>query len=109
MSEKHYDPRKTEIWALGVTLYAMLTGRLPFEHSSTSKLYKIMAVGEYDEIEGVSSSLKSLLKAMIEPNPALRIDIEDICSHIWVRSFNYEFHPTTNMQWNYQHLNKLAK
>lgn len=46
---------------------------------------------------------------MIEPNPALRIDIEDICSHIWVRSFNYEFHPTTNMQWNYQHLDKLAK
>lgn len=50
MSERSYDPRKTEVWALGVTMYAMLTGRLPFEHESTSKLYKIMSVGEYEEV-----------------------------------------------------------
>jgi serine/threonine protein kinase len=30
MSGKSYDPQKTEIWALGVTLYAMLSGNLPF-------------------------------------------------------------------------------
>lgn len=43
----------------------MLTGKLPFEHTNTNKLYKLMAVGKYDEVNGVSSSLKSLLKAMI--------------------------------------------
>jgi serine/threonine protein kinase len=29
---KKYDCRKVDIWAMGVTLYAMLAGRLPFEH-----------------------------------------------------------------------------
>jgi serine/threonine protein kinase len=30
MNGKHYDPEKSEVWALGVTLYAMLSGNLPF-------------------------------------------------------------------------------
>lgn len=27
---KKYDTRKVDIWAMGVTLYAMLAGKLPF-------------------------------------------------------------------------------
>jgi 5'-AMP-activated protein kinase catalytic alpha subunit len=54
MSEKRYDSEKTEVWALGVTLYAMLTGRLPFEHDNTQKLYKIMASNRYEEIPHIS-------------------------------------------------------
>jgi serine/threonine protein kinase len=74
----------------------MLTGKLPFEHSTTNKLYKLMATGNYEEVIGVSSSLKSLLKAMIEPNPSLRINAVDISSHIWVKSYNYNFYGSSN-------------
>lgn len=28
--EKIYDSRKVDVWAMGVTLFAMLKGRLPF-------------------------------------------------------------------------------
>jgi len=54
----------------------MLTGRLPFEHQNPSKLYKIMMQNNYEEVNGVSSSLKSLLRAMIEVDPALRIGLK---------------------------------
>lgn len=50
-----------------------------------------MANGGYDEVYGVSSSLRSLLKAMIEPNPILRINATEISSHIWVKSYKYNF------------------
>jgi len=50
-----------------------------------------MATEQYDEVNGVSSSLRSLLKAMIEPNPTLRISAVEISEHVWVKSYKYNF------------------
>lgn len=44
---KKYDCRKVDIWAMGVTLYAILMGKLPFQHESTSKLYKMIETSEF--------------------------------------------------------------
>jgi serine/threonine protein kinase len=48
MNSKSYDPEKTEVWALGVTLYAMLSGKLPFEEELPSKLLKQMLSNDYE-------------------------------------------------------------
>lgn len=34
-----YDCVKTDVWAIGVTLYAMAAGCLPFEEEDTDRLY----------------------------------------------------------------------
>jgi 5'-AMP-activated protein kinase catalytic alpha subunit len=45
---KKYDCRKVDIWAMGVTLYAMLMGKLPFQHENTLKLYKLIENSEFE-------------------------------------------------------------
>lgn len=35
----HYNCVKSDIWAMGVTLYAMAAGHLPYEDENTDRLY----------------------------------------------------------------------
>lgn len=44
---KRYFGLDTDIWSLGVILYAMTVGYLPFEDADTNKLYKKILSCEY--------------------------------------------------------------
>lgn len=49
-SNKHYDPKAADIFALGVVLFALVLGRLPFEFAlSSDKLYAHLAEGKMKE------------------------------------------------------------
>lgn len=38
----HYNCVKSDIWAMGVTLYAMAAGHLPYEDENTDRLYELI-------------------------------------------------------------------
>ena len=42
-----YVGHPVDVWSSGVTLFAMLCGFLPFEHTSTNMLYKKIIAGQY--------------------------------------------------------------
>ena len=44
---KQYYGLKADIWSMGVILFAMVCGYLPFEDKNTSQLYKKIMNGEY--------------------------------------------------------------
>jgi serine/threonine protein kinase len=48
LDDKKYNPEKSDVWAMGITFYAMLSGKLPFQHNKTSQLYKIISKGQYE-------------------------------------------------------------
>ena len=44
---KQYIGPKADVWSMGVILFALVCGYLPFEDSNTSVLYKKILAGDY--------------------------------------------------------------
>lgn len=80
--------RKTDIWALGVTLYHIYHGHLPFQADNMEDLYDSIRTVDPEYASSISADLKDLLMRMLCKDPAQRITIADIREHAWVTSHN---------------------
>ncbi|KAJ5067246.1 protein kinase [Anaeramoeba ignava] len=79
-----YDPIKADIWSMGVLLYALLCGKLPFPGTTTKEICESILSAKFSVPSHVSESAKDLLEIMIEPNPFLRASLEEIRYHKWL-------------------------
>lgn len=78
-----YDPRSADLWSSGVILYAMLVGRLPFEDSNTSQLYRKITNGQYHIPSHVSDPARSLIKSLLQVDPSRRITMDGVRNSRW--------------------------
>ena len=58
---RRYSGAKADIWSLGVCLFAMLCGYLPFEDPDTNNLYKKIMAGTYKVASFVSADARKPL------------------------------------------------
>lgn len=71
------------IWSVGIILYAMTCGYLPFEDPNTSKLYKKILNCDYLIPGFISKASKDLIKKVLNTDPLKRITIAEIRNHEW--------------------------
>jgi [calcium/calmodulin-dependent protein kinase] kinase len=79
-----YQGKPTDIFALGVTLYALVAGRMPFYANNTLGIYKSIMHDEPEFPEELSQELVDLLKRLLAKDPAERITIDEMKSHPWI-------------------------
>lgn len=76
--------RAADIWSMGVTLYCLRFGRIPFEKKGVLELYGSIR-NDGVEIGGdCDGDLKDLLTKLLEKDPQKRIKMEEIREHPWV-------------------------
>ena len=79
-----YKGESADIWSMGVILYAMVTGRLPFKDSDVkSLLCDISKLLRFPS--RVSDECKDLIRAMLTFNPKERATLDEIKTHSWMR------------------------
>lgn len=80
---KKYIGPLADIWSMGVILFALVCGFLPFEDPNTAVLYKKILSGEYKTPKWISPEVKDLIRNILEVDPRKRYTMDDIRKHPW--------------------------
>ncbi|NXD64740.1 HUNK kinase, partial [Eolophus roseicapillus] len=111
LARKKYGP-KIDVWSIGVNMYAMLTGTLPFtvEPFSLRALYQKMVDKEMNPFPTqLSSAAINFLRSLLEPDPAKRPNIQQALANRWLNE-NYPGRAPPNVTYpNRIHLEDLSQ
>ncbi|XP_067029479.1 serine/threonine-protein kinase MARK2-like isoform X13 [Acropora muricata] len=81
---KKYDGPEVDVWSLGVILYTLVSGSLPFDGQNLKELRERVLRGKYRIPFYMSTDCENLLKRFLVLNPTKRSRLEQIMSDKWM-------------------------
>ncbi|KAK5716323.1 hypothetical protein LTR17_016437 [Elasticomyces elasticus] len=78
------EGRAADVWSMGVTLYCLRYGHIPFERNGLLELYESIREQEVPLDEESDDNFRDMMKRMLEKDPERRITITEIREHPWV-------------------------
>lgn len=82
-----FSGRAADIWSLGVTLFCLVTGYLPFHGSNVMEVYTKITTAAPEIPGSLSSELRDLLAQMLVKCPLGRASLAQLKDHPWVTGY----------------------
>lgn len=83
---KKYDGPEVDAWSLGVILYTLVSGSLPFDGQNLKELRERVLRGKYRIPFYMSTECENLLKKFLVLNPVKRASLESVMNDPWINN-----------------------
>eukprot|EP00667_Euglena_gracilis_P010259 EG_transcript_10433 len=86
-----YRGSRSDVWSLGVLLFALTSGRLPFNDHSLPGVMEKVTAGKYTMPSQFDANLQDFISGMLQVDTKKRFNTADIKRHPWWRK-NCQLH-----------------
>ncbi|KAJ9633317.1 uncharacterized protein PV06_00818 [Exophiala oligosperma] len=76
--------RAADIWSMGVTLFCLKYGRIPFEKTGIFELYDAIKAEDPTMPSDEDEDFRDLMTKLLEKDPQKRIKMQELREHPWV-------------------------
>lgn len=80
---ENYHGSSSDIWSCGIILFALLTGRLPFDDENIRNLLAKVKLGKFTMPPDLPKDARDLIQRMLTVRPQDRITMAEIQAHPW--------------------------
>ncbi|KAM7315336.1 serine/threonine-protein kinase SIK3 [Ixodes scapularis] len=82
---KQYDGPKADIWSMGVVLYVLVCGALPFDGKTLQSLRTSVLSGKFRVPYFMTTECEQLIRQMLVVDPEKRWTVRQVVQHKWMR------------------------
>jgi serine/threonine protein kinase len=98
IAQRPYDGCRADMWSLGVMLYGMVVGVLPWRGNSEHLIYEQINEANYDVPASVSVLCKSLIHRLMIVEPEMRLTAAEAVVHPWLEGTEANWDEESDLQ-----------